>query len=514
MSPGIFGIARFSQPKPGAIVEPELLAGTPRYMSPEQCRATAPVSPKSDVYALGVILFELLAGGPPYEIPDSDTQALLDAHQYQRARPLAALRPDVPADIDRLVAAMLAKNAARRPTMSEVAERLQASLQTLVSPPAAIHVESPAAAKVEPPPARQTLTRPGPLDDSGLPSLGHRVRYFLRHGNQKSLLRWAAAALLLLALAAAVRRSLRPADACRRTTAPSGMVCVPGGNFQMGSTQAEIAAAYSDCQRFFDKCNELSYLAEGPPRQVSLSSFLLAQHEVTNAEFTIWLNHPGHQFTVTNGRQVHDQKKLLFDLHPVMNGIAYQPQRPTNRFTVRPGFEHRPVVYVSWYGANAYCREHGWELPTEAQWEWAAKEAYFGSRLAAVGIWPWGNAPPTCDGVVFARTKDGKCSYLPPGPAEVGRAATDLTPRGIFDLGGNVEEWVRDRFVAPYRDCGRCFNPYERAIPDSDGTEVYAVRGGNWAEVATSLRVTARTKSPAHYLSSALGFRCASSLAE
>lgn len=292
------------------------------------------------------------------------------------------------------------------------------------------------------------------------------------------------------------------------------MVCVPGGTFQMGSSEAEIATAYADCQRLFSKCNEQSYRAEGPPRQVTLTSFLLARHEVTNQEFTTWLNHPSHQFTIPNGRQVHYRQKLLFDLHQEMNGIDYDPQASTNRFTVRPGFERKPVIYVTWYGANAYCREHGWDLPTEAQWEWAAKEAYFGSRLPAAGTWPWGNAPPTCKGVVFARTADGQCNHLPLGPADVGRAPMDQTPRGIFDLGGNVEEWVRDRFVAPYRSCGGCLNPYERAIPDSDDTEVYAVRGGNWAEVATSLRVTARTKSLADHLNSALGFRCAASLAD
>ncbi len=507
-----FGIARFLDPKPGAAIEPELLAGTPQYMSPEQCLATAPVGPKSDVYALGVVLFELLAGNSPYELPDSDTQTLLDAHKYQRSRLLGSLRPDVPADVERLVSAMLAKNPARRPPMTEVAERLHAAQIAFAPPIVAANVASYASAKSEPTIALQTLTRPGSADFRLLPALQKRFRSGFSQRNRKWALRLFAAALVLFSSAAGFWRSLGPGNACLRATLPPGMACIPGGTFQMGSTDTEIAAAYAECQRLFDKCNYQSYLAEGPRRQVTLTSFLFARHEVTNQDFATWLNHPAHQFTVTYGRQVRDKQILLFDLYPEYNGIAYDAQAPANRFTVRSGFESRPVVYVTWHGAHAYCREHGWDLPTEAQWEWAAKEAYFGSHHPSAGWWPWGSAPPTCDGVVFARSADGLCKHFPMGPAAVGSAATDRTARGIFDLGGNVEEWVLDRFVAPYLNCHRCRNPYVPASLDSSDPEVYAIRGGNWLELSTSLRVTARTKSPADHLNSALGFRCAASL--
>lgn len=508
-----FGIARFSALKPGAVIESEMLAGTPRYMSPEQCCATEPVGPESDVYALGLILFELLAGVPPYEIPDSSTQALLDAHQYQRARPVSSLRSDLPAGIERLVAAMLAKNAARRPSMAEVAERLQAAQQSLSPSLAGVSFERPAAAHAEAPTAEQTLSRPGSIEPNLPAFLNQRFRSWLDRRNGMSALLWLAASLALLS-SAWVWRHVRPVDRCLGAAVPPGMVCIPGGTFQMGSTDAEIAAAFADCQRSFDQCNYASYQRESPRRQVTLTAFLLAQHEVTNQQFAAWLNHPSHQFTVPNRRQVFDKQTLLFDLYPEHNGIAYDPQASSRRFTVRSGFERKPVVYVTWRGAHAYCREHGWDLPTEAQWEWAARESYFGSRLSTAGTWPWGSAPPTCDGVVFARTADGICKSLPAGPAEVGTAITDRTPRGIFDLGGNVEEWVRDRFVAPYLDCQTCRNPYVAGSPDSRGLEVYAIRGGNWAEIATSLRSTARTKSSEDQLNHALGFRCAASLAE
>ena len=504
-----FGIARFSEPRPGAASESELLVGTPRYMSPEQCMATAPVGPKSDVYALGVVLFELLAGVPPYELPDDDTQALLDAHQYQRARPLGSLRAGVPADVERLVSAMLAKNAARRPPMTEVAERLAAAQRDLP--------ESLPAASSAPPASQLPVTRPGTTESRPLPS--GRQRLFLPLGLGRRLrqpaLRGMVAALLLSSTATAIWYGMHPTDACRRANVSPGMVCIPGGTFQMGSSDAAIAAAYADCQRHFDKCNHEVYQREGPRRQVTLTSFLLAQYEVTNQDFVAWLNHPAHQFTVSHNRQVYDKQTFLLDLYPAHSGIAYNPQGRPDRFSVRSGFARKPVIYVTWAGARAYCRTQGWDLPTEAQWEWAAKQpGRSGSRGFSTEQWPLGSPSPTCDGVVFGRTEDGVCKHLPWGPAVVGTAATDRTAQGVFDLGGNVEEWVRDRFVAPYLDCPQCRDPHVSGSPDSSSSEVYAVRGGSWAEIATALRPSARTKSPADQVNPTLGFRCAASLTQ
>jgi serine/threonine protein kinase len=109
------------------------IRGTPRYMSPEQCRSEAPRF-ASDVYSFGVILFELLAGRCPFDTPDArkSSDDLCAAHLSETAPSVRSLRPDVPAALDALVLAMLRKEldslAPRRPTVREVAERIRALL--------------------------------------------------------------------------------------------------------------------------------------------------------------------------------------------------------------------------------------------------------------------------------------------------------------------------------------------------------------------------------------------------
>ncbi|MCW5809161.1 MAG: serine/threonine protein kinase, partial [Deltaproteobacteria bacterium] len=115
-----------------------MIFGTPRYMSPEQCRSTARVDERSDVYALGCILYEMVCGVPPY---DGDMGLLIAMHQMGPVPRASALRPDLPPSIDDAIARMLAKDPADRPaSMSAVRELLggRPSVRTpAVRPPAA-----------------------------------------------------------------------------------------------------------------------------------------------------------------------------------------------------------------------------------------------------------------------------------------------------------------------------------------------------------------------------------------
>jgi serine/threonine protein kinase len=105
--------------------------GTPRYMSPEQCRSSAQVDHRSDVYALGCILFELIAGVPPF---DGDVRRVIDCQQRVRPPRVSSLAPDCPVGLDALIDAMLAKSPSARPqTMTAV----QHALQTVLDGPIA-----------------------------------------------------------------------------------------------------------------------------------------------------------------------------------------------------------------------------------------------------------------------------------------------------------------------------------------------------------------------------------------
>lgn len=186
------------------------------------------------------------------------------------------------------------------------------------------------------------------------------------------------------------------------------MVFVPEGSFLMGSDPDVDALAEDD---------------EFPQRLVFQSSFWIDQTEVTNAQFSAFLNSEGNQ--QEGGRSWFDlaSSGALIEF----NGTTYLP---------KAGFANHPVNYVSWYGAAAYCTSVGGSLPTEAQWEYAA-------RGNDGRIYPWGNEAPTCDLAQFGGCGGGLVqvgSYSPAGDSWVSAA----------DMAGNVWEWVADWYEADY----------------------------------------------------------------
>jgi formylglycine-generating enzyme required for sulfatase activity len=294
------------------------------------------------------------------------------------------------------------------------------------------------------------------------------------------------------------------------------MVRIAGGTFTMGSSAEEIEAALRWCRAFSEvQCPHDQYERELPQRQVRLSSFYLDATEVTTERYAAWLDRqtvaqegqkegPPAGLHV-KGRMVLREHTLLLDLYPSYGhgGLLYS----AGRFAVRPGFERRPVTQVTWNGASRYCLDQGKRLPTEAEWEYAAGGAR-GHRF------PWGDAEPRCEGVVFGRGSGLGCAGHGPGPEDVGTATQDRSPQGVFDLAGNVGEWVGDAFVSPYPPCvGTCQDPL---VPDPPaGTTdpvLRVVRGGDWFGHAALCRAAGRGRLPQDKASGNIGFRCALSV--
>ena len=196
-------------------------------------------------------------------------------------------------------------------------------------------------------------------------------------------------------------------------------------------------------------------LDDGDAHRVTISGFSIQQHEVTNAEYR------------------------RFD--------------PMLEF--KSGREREPVVMVSWHEAAAYAAWLGASLPTEAQWEYAAR----GTGTSSGRRYPWGNSPPD---KTFATFNTGSATSVGSHPA--GR-----TPEGLEDMAGNVWEWCRDAY-GPYR-------PDDDADPFGPiGSHVHfpvrrILRGGSYFNVESSLLSAGRGRAPEDERNGDVGFRLASS---
>ncbi len=246
-------------------------------------------------------------------------------------------------------------------------------------------------------------------------------------------------------------------------------VYVRGGVFTMGSDPLEIAYAYALCKTEpqGDACRVEVFEDELVPRHVSLSDYLLGRREVTVAEY---------------GRCVE-------------TGLCSAP--PLAAGGKRFDLPDYPVTMVSWHDAATYCRWAGGRLPTEAEWERAARGTV-GRRF------PWGNVynPFLLNGGRFSvdafDDRDGYAELAPVGSFPLGR-----TPDGIDDLAGNVEEWVADYYAPAYPEA----DEHDPVGPDTGDEKV--LRGGSFAHG----RAWQRGANRAHDLPSSRrywrGFRCA-----
>lgn len=153
-------------------------------------------------------------------------------------------------------------------------------------------------------------------------------------------------------------------------------------------------------------------------------------------------------------------------------------------------FADFPAIWVTWNDASAYCAYRGKRLPTEAEWEKAA-------RGPQDYLYPWGNEEPT---------SQANFNYVARDVAPVGSFPLDLSGYGAFDMAGNVREWVADWYQWDYYPVAPAQNP---AGPATGVTRV--LRGGSWNDIALYLRSTVRKNFLPDSFDSNLGFRCASS---
>ncbi|GMV48760.1 MAG: formylglycine-generating enzyme family protein [Nitrospira sp.] len=157
----------------------------------------------------------------------------------------------------------------------------------------------------------------------------------------------------------------------------------------------------------------------------------------------------------------------------------------------------RPVVGVTWFDAEAYCRWRGARLPTEAEWEKAA-------RGTDGRLFPWGNRMPTAELANFGL--GARFSYNQV-LVSVQRLAEGLSPYGLSHMAGNVAEWVADWYGVNYYEVSPSNNP---TGPEAGSFRV--LRGGSWSDLPKYLLTYGRFKLPPDTRNSYTGFRCARSV--
>lgn len=290
------------------------------------------------------------------------------------------------------------------------------------------------------------------------------------------------------------------AGACAAAGAEPGMVLIPAGEFVFGSDRADDG---TESHEFGFK--KPLFLDEHPRRIVHLDAFLIDKYEVTNAEYRSfviaenhWVPEPwkenGYLLTreILGMANVDKLRELAVD--------TFRLDMDTRRMTrealldaleeKRRGMDDLPVTGVSWHDAARYCTWAGKRLPSEREWEKAAR----GPRGRE---YPWGDEW-SIDKVNAGR--DTQLGVIPVGSIEAGKSYF-----GIHDLAGNVMEWVQD-----------WYNAYPGNSYDSDefGEKYKVVRGGGWGGLGHYVISHFYRSAYRFYLApdaryDDLGFRCA-----
>ncbi len=510
-----FGLARMTETSV-KITTSGAVMGTPAYMSPEQGTGEN-LDHRSDIYSLGVILYEMLTGRVPYT---AETPIAVVIKHIQDPLPSARkINPDVPESVELVLMKALTKNPDDRyQNADDFVHALQAAISDMAED---------ANALTRPPIVKTQRTLPKPFSKTRLAKQSAAQKpnrtIFILGGGILFVLILGGIAVARMISSAAQRENVTatsaeapfipnpitettvpliaetlteaPTAAPSDTATPPGpepvivdakgatMILIPAGEFTMGNS---IEQPLAECIKLFPidfatNCKKEYYTDESPAHIVSLDSFYFDKYEVTNILYKACVDAGICKAPVQSNSESH---------------AAYYGNGEYNDY---------PVIWVDWNMARTYCEWRGARLPSEAEWEKAA-------RGASTQIYPWGNSfedskANSCDAncpkaIAVKNFNDGFAEVAPvtafPGGAN---------SYGVLNLSGNVSEWVTDWYSESYYATigDNSTNPSGPQIGDR-----HVIRGGSWARYPINLRLATRSKNKPEFSGNDLGFRCVS----
>ena len=530
-----FGIAKLTEGTTADLTGTGVV-GTPAYMSPEQARGYQ-VNSRTDIYALGVILYEMLTGKQPFfaETP----LGLAMQHIQQPVPDIHAVSPELPRGLKLVISLSMAKEpetryasagAMAQALIDIVEETTEKEDKVDSSPPTRVHNRQAAATIVEEP------LDPGPMsaptrkataeEDASLEAMRqvqsaqppqpyeYYEQYSEPHEAGNGFWGWVLGLgsagvigiIALIVIIAGLAYAFSPSQSNRANPTVQAIVetqsvaaadpsevpgptqipdigstmvaqidgmtllYVPEGEFVMGSGPSDPNARDD----------------ERPQHSPFLSGYWIDQTEVTNAMFARFLQESGNQ----------SEGGALWLTEDDPDSRLSQTD---GQWQIESGYENHPVVEVTWFGANAYCQWAGRELPTEAQWEKAA-------RGTDGRLYPWGssfgpelanadNTGDNCDG--------GACDSFT-GSSPVGSFPNGASPFGALDMAGNVWELTADYYDANYFNSSPTQNP--QGAQEGDNR---VLKGGSFSSPERVLRGARRGEADPSGSNFNIGFRCA-----
>ncbi|HMD83700.1 MAG TPA: bifunctional serine/threonine-protein kinase/formylglycine-generating enzyme family protein [Terriglobia bacterium] len=486
-----FGIAKLRESSTHTLTG--MVLGTPAYMSAEQAAGipSDELDARSDVYSLGIAVYEMLSGRVPFY--STTPLGYVHKHMLEAPPPFLAVDPGlfVAPEVEAAVMKALKKEREERyQSAMEFARAFAAAAQA--APTAEVRQPLPSA-KIVPPTAAREPVVPTPLPASAsaqadiavqtpppipptriaeaasapppgsnsataasLPPAVAKPPHLPAVKESSSPVKYVVLGVVLLAVITGgiwyfSRRAVSPPPptvpsqtsdagksppATEGTMAPAGMVSIPAATFTMGRDTT------SDPE-------------ETPAHPVSVTAFELDKRPVTNARYAEFVKSTTH--AAPKGW---------------VNGTAPDGQAEW------------PVTDVSWDDANAYCTSKGLRLPTEAEWEYAA-------RGTDGRLYPWGND--------FSPALTNSAEAALGHPEEVGAHRDATSPFGLLDMSGNVWEWTADDYK-PYPSRQPSFQ-----IP----ADAKTIRGGSYQSDKLHVTTTIRNLDHASTRSATIGFRCA-----